>query len=67
MTNHQRRRSDIKTNVETRRAIRQLKNGARERRLTTDEKLMALDRLMVHIEARAKEDGYTLTDGEPLK
>lgn len=67
MTNHQRRRSDIKTNTETRRAIRQLKNGARGRRLTTDEKLMALDRLMVHIEARAKEDGYTLTDGEPLK
>ena len=67
MTNHQRRRNDIKTNAETRRAIRQLKNGARGRRLTTDEKLMALDRLMVHIEARAKEDGYTLTDGEPLK
>ena len=67
MANHQRRRNDLTTDVDTRRAIRELKNGARGRRLTTDEKLMALDRLMVHIEARAKEDGYTLTDGEPLK
>ena len=64
MTNHQRRRNDLKTNIETRRTLRVLMNG-HKRQTTTSEKLRALDSLIAHIEARAKEDGYTLTDEEP--
>ena len=63
MTNHQRRRNDLKTNIETRRTLRALRVGHnKQRRLTADEKVKYLQEVIADIENQGKAEGFIHSD-----